>query len=265
MIPTITLSRVPCVALAMAGLALSACGEQTADTPPETDVPSSDASKTTQDSMAPLADQLHARYENYLASADEHKKQVYREGIEAVAASGVLDRATKTGDRAPAFTLPDHNEQAVTLESLLAEGPVVLVWYRGGWCPYCNLTLRAYHDAMPRINAAGATLVAVSPELPDQTRETVNKNGLDYVVLSDVNNTVAKEYGVVFSLTPEVHEIYNKAFGLDTHNGDPSGELPLAATYVIDTEGVVRYAFLDPDYTKRAEPADVLSALEALD
>lgn len=212
-----------------------------------------------------LAPQLAARYESYLASADEEKKAIYREGIEAVAESGVLERATGVGDTAPAFTLPNHDGEPIALESLLDEGPVVLVWYRGGWCPYCNLTLRAYHEALPRIQGAGATLVAISPELPDNTKETVASNGLDFIVLSDVNNTVAESYGVVFTLTPEVHEIYNNAFGLDEHNGDPSGKLPLAATYVIDREGIVRYAFLDADYTKRAEPADVLAALESLD
>ncbi len=211
-----------------------------------------------------LREQLKVRYDGYLASADDEKKRIYREGIEAVASSGVLERAKNVGDRAPDFTLPNADGDDARLSDLLADGPVVIVWYRGGWCPYCNLTLEAYHKALPEIEALGATLVAISPELPDRAVATMNQNDLDFLVLSDVGNRVAGEYGVVFTLTPQVHEIYNRAFGFDAHNGETTGELPLATTYVIDRDGVIRYAFLDPDYTKRAEPGDVVEALREL-
>lgn len=211
-----------------------------------------------------LRAELEARYANYLQTADDERKRVYAEGIAAVAESGVLERAKKTGDTAPNFALPDKDGETVELSLLLADGPVVLLWYRGGWCPYCNLTLRAYQQRLAEINGLGATLVAVSPELPDQTAATIEKDELGFVVLSDAGNAVAHDYGVVFSLTPEVHTIYNEAFGFDAHNGQDSGELPLAATYVIDRTGTIRYAFLDPDYTKRAEPDEVIAALERL-
>jgi len=211
-----------------------------------------------------LREQLNVRYEGYLASADDEKKRIYREGIEAVASSGVLERAKNIGDRAPDFTLPNADGDDARLRDLLAGGPVVIVWYRGGWCPYCNLTLEAYHKALPEIEAQGATLVAISPELPDRAVATMNQNELDFLVLSDVGNRVARDYGVVFTLTDQVHEIYNRAFGFDNHNGESTGELPLATTYVIDRDGVIRYAFLDPDYTKRAEPGEVVEALRAL-
>ena len=243
--------------MAAVGPLLGACEENTVSpNPPATPSVNNDAE--------PLAEVLGVRYEQYQRQADDETKRIYKAGIDAVAASGVLGRAVNTGDPAPSFTLPDADGGPVALADLLADGPVVLVWYRGGWCPYCNLTLRAFAEIVPRIRDAGATLVAISPELPDNTAETVKENGLDFVVLSDVGNEVAKTYGVVFGLTPEVHRKYNDAFGFDAHNGQDSGELPLAATYVIDRGGVVRFAFLDADYTKRAEPSDVLGALDAL-
>lgn len=212
----------------------------------------------------PLSEALGERRSQYQAKADDYTKRIYKEGIDAVASSGVLDRASKTGDTAPGFTLPDVDGEPVSLASLLEDGPVVLVWYRGGWCPYCNLTLRAFEQALPDITAAGGRLVAVSPELPDNTAETVKENGLEFTVLSDVGNIVAKQYGVVFTLTPEVHAKYDAAFGFDAHNGESTGELPLAATYVIDRDGTIRYAFLDADYTKRAEPSAVVEALRSI-
>mgnify|MGYP001795873953 CR=1 FL=1 len=215
-------------------------------------------------SPTPLAKTLNARYEQYQQNADDETKRIYKAGIDAVARSGVLEAAKNVGDAAPAFYLPDADGSNVALASLLEQGPVVLVWYRGGWCPYCNFTLRAFAEILPEIEAEGGQFVAVSPELPDKTAETVKENGLDFTVLSDVGNTVAESYGVVFSLTPEVHAKYNAAFGFDAHNGQDSGKLPLAATYVIGTDGLIRFAFLDADYTKRAEPAAVLSALRDL-
>lgn len=211
-----------------------------------------------------LSDVLDDRRAAYQAKADDETKRIYAAGIEAVAASGVLDRAINVGDAAPSFALPDASGVQVTLDGLLEDGPIVLVWYRGGWCPYCNLTLRAFNEKLPEIRQAGGQLVAISPELPDQTASTVGENGLGFTVLSDVGNEIAERFGVVFTLTPEVHAKYNAAFGFDAHNGQDSGKLPLAATYVIDRDGTVRYAFLDADYTMRAEPADVLSALKKL-
>ena len=244
----------------MAGLV--GCEEQTVSSTQSTASTSHNASDSEQ--SGPLSETLNARYEQYQQQADDETKRIYKAGIEAVAQSGVLERAKNQGDNAPAFTLPDADGKDVSLASLLAEGPIVLVWYRGGWCPYCNLTLRAFAEKVPEIAEAGGRLVAISPELPDNTAATVSKNGIDYTVLSDVGNKVAQEFGVVFSLTPEVHAKYNAAFNFDSHNGQDSGQLPLAATYVIDREGVIRYAFLDADYTKRAEPSEVVEALKAL-
>jgi len=212
----------------------------------------------------PLATELAAKKASFAERASDEIKTLYADGIQAVVDAGVIDQARKMGDDAPGFTLQNQEGTEVSLGSLLEDGPVVLMWYRGGWCPYCNLTLRAYQERLDEINAMGATLVALTPELPDKSLSTAEKEGLGFQVLSDVGNGVAREYGVVFELTEGVKANYERAFGLSQYNGDDSGELPLAATYVIGRDGVIRWAFLDADYRNRAEPADVIEALERL-
>lgn len=222
------------------------------------------ATVTQTSDQTPLREALEGRKAEFAAKASDDVKKLYQDGIDDVVRQGAVEAAKNVGDTAPAFELPNAVGETVSLASLRADGPVVLVWYRGGWCPYCNLTLRAFQEALPRISGLGATLVAVSPERPDNALSTKEKNELAFEVLTDAGNGVAREYGVVFDLTDGVHENYNANFKLDEWNGQDSGELPLAATYVIDREGVIRWAFLDADYRARAEPADVLAALEAI-
>ena len=194
----------------------------------------------------------------------EEKRKIYADGIKSVAASGVLENALNIGDKAPNFSLKNALGTSVLLYDELINGPVVLTWYRGGWCPYCNITLHYLQEKLPEIKEAGATLIAITPELPDNSLSTSEKNKLEFSVLSDVGNVVGKEYGVVYTLTDEVATIYEAGFGLSEGNGDDSNELPLAATYVIDTDAVIQYAFLDADYTERAEVTDIVEALHKL-
>ncbi|MEQ3665574.1 MULTISPECIES: peroxiredoxin-like family protein [unclassified Olleya] len=194
----------------------------------------------------------------------DEKKKIYADGISSVANSGVLDSALKVGDKAHNFTLKNALNESVTLYNELKNGPVVLTWYRGGWCPYCNITLHALQEKLPEFKKEGATLLALTPELPDNSLSTSEKNNLEFTVLSDLENTIGKAYGVVYTLTDDVATIYNAGFGLNKVNGDISNTLPLAATYVIDTNGIITYAFLDADYTQRAEPSEILSAVKQL-
>lgn len=214
-----------------------------------------------------LASRLKARADEGAKTADPAVRAEYARGIEAVAQSGILDSAKKAGDRAPDFTLTDADGEKVSLSQLLKDGPVVLTWYRGSWCPYCNIALRALQEKLPDFEKAGATLVALTPELPDKAGPNAEKLELDFEVLTDLNHQVAEDYGIVFRLTPTVRDLYKKHFDLTDFNGTKAGDdrLPLAATYVIDRDGVIRWAFLDADYRKRAEPADVVAAVEALD
>jgi len=194
----------------------------------------------------------------------EEKKKIYADGLTSVTESGVLDNALNVGSKASNFTLKNALGKSISLYDELENGPVVLTWYRGGWCPYCNITLHYLQEKLPEFQKAGATLIALTPELPDNSLSTAEKNSLKFSVLSDVGNVVGKEYGVVFTLTDEVAEMYESGFGLSKVNGDDSNELPLAATYVIDTDAVVQYAFLDADYRKRAEVSEILTAIKKL-
>jgi peroxiredoxin len=213
-----------------------------------------------------LQNQLDARAAKAAKNGDPAVRAEYAKGIEAVAASGILDQAKKVGDKAPNFTLKNATGKEVSLQALLKDGPVVLTWYRGGWCPYCNIAMSAMQQQLPDIQKAGAQLVALSPELPDKTLTTKEKNHLEFEVLSDLNHTVAKAYGILFELTPKVRELYKKNFNMIEFNGKEAGDgtLPLAATYIIDTDGTIQWAFLDADYRKRAEPGDIVEFLEEM-
>lgn len=182
-----------------------------------------------------------------------------------LANSGIIDRTLKVGDRIPAVTLPDATGQSFSVQAALEQGPVVLAFYRGGWCPYCNLELKALQAVLPDIQAAGAILIAIAPETPDNSLSTSEKNALTFAVLSDVGNKVSREFGLVFQLPEALRPIY-KGFGIDieAYNGDPTFELPVPATYVVAPSGEIVYAFADADYTKRAEPADVVAALQQI-
>ena len=178
--------------------------------------------------------------------------------------SGVIAKtALKVGDRAPAIVLENATGATVDVGTLLKKGPVIVTFYRGGWCPYCNLELKAYQEILPQIVAAGASLVAISPEKPDDTVSTAEKNALTFEVLSDVGQKVGRVFGLVYEFTDELKSAYH-GFNLDipARNGTP-GEwaLPVSATYVIDHDGSIVYANTDPDYRDRADPRDVLAVL----
>lgn len=183
---------------------------------------------------------------------------------EAVAtAESAAAGALGAGDFAPPFALPDARGTEVRLEEALRQGPVVLTFYRGTWCPYCNQSLQAFQEALPLIEAAGAQLLAVSPQTPEGSAEMEQAQSLTFPVLSDVRNEVSRDYGLVFSVSDEVRRRYAVS-GIDLAriNGTDAWELPVPATYVIDTEGTIRYAFVEADYTQRASPREVVEALQ---
>ena len=172
----------------------------------------------------------------------------------------------KVGDRAPGFGLIDARGERVTLEGLLENGPVVLTFYRGAWCPYCNLQLRGLAQSLPTIQAAGGQLVAVTPQTPDKSLEQVKKDGFPFEILSDLDSSVMRAYGLYFKVPDAVSDVYRRNFKLDLaeYNGAGRYVLPVPATYVIDRAGIVRFAFADTDYRKRAEPAAIVEALKGL-
>ena len=191
--------------------------------------------------------------------------QIMTNATEELIKSGIAEQAPKTGDSLANFELYNQLGEKRSLSELTQSGPVVVTFYRGGWCPYCNLELRAYQAVLNDIQAAGATLVAISPELPDESLSTKEKNELEFEVLTDTNSNYAKELGLIFNLPEELRSIYLN-FGIDVqkHNGENQFDLPLAATFVIDTNGIIVSAFVDADYTKRKEPAEVVKELKSL-
>ncbi|MGW1870870.1 peroxiredoxin-like family protein [Streptomyces mauvecolor] len=194
----------------------------------------------------------------------ELREIMIRAGQE-LADSGQADRALSVGAQAPHFSLPSATGRTITLADLLTKGPAVLTFYRGAWCPYCNIALRTLQQHHNEITARGAQLVAVSPQVPDESLSLTEKHALAFPVLSDLGSDTAKRYGLAFDLTDELAVVYDKfGFDLQRVNGDHPRTLPLPATYVIDHDGTVRWAFVDTDYTTRAEPSDILAALDTL-
>ena len=183
---------------------------------------------------------------------------------EELIAQHIKDNALQISQKVENFSLTNHNGENIELADLLKKGPVIISFYRGGWCPYCNLELKALNDYLPQFKTQSAQLVAISPQLPDETLSTAQKNDLEFDVLCDVSNKVAEQFGLLFTLDERIQALYTQ-FGIDFEHyyGDKSFKLPLPATYVINQEGVITYAFLSEDYTLRAEPIDVMTALES--
>lgn len=186
--------------------------------------------------------------------------------IENLRTSGILDRSAKAGDLFPATAnLLDQHGRAFNLAALVADKPLIVTFYRGGWCPYCNLELRAYQALLADIRGEGAELVAVSPELPDNALTTSEKNDLSYTVLSDVGGELAAALGIRFTLSDAVRPFYEKGgHALPDRHGDGAWTLPIPATFVIDRGGRIAGAFIEPDYRKRLDPRQALSALRDL-
>ncbi len=212
-----------------------------------------------------LRDELTALYEEGRRVWPAEARAIIEANSAELAATGMDRDALGAGDRAPGFTLPSATGSRVALDELLAGGPVVLTFYRGAWCPYCNLALRALQQHHEAIRARGAALVAVSPQVPDESLSLAEKHELSFEVLSDIGSVVAKQYGIAFDLSGELAALYGQiGFDLQRVNGGHARTLPLPATFVIEADGVIRWAFMDTDYTKRAEPDDILAALDAL-
>ncbi|MBA2401563.1 MAG: AhpC/TSA family protein [Bradyrhizobium sp.] len=211
-----------------------------------------------------LSEQLDEFLAGWKQRVPLERQAVMERHIAHLKATGFGESAKQVGQQAPAIVLPDAQGKAFDVATLLANGPVIVTFYRGGWCPYCNLELKAYQDVLSRIVAAGANLVAISPEKPDDTLSTTEKNALTFPVLSDVGQTVGKAFGLVYAFTDELRSAYD-GFKLDipSKNGAPEDwSLPLSATYVIGPDGLILFADTSVDYRRRTDPLDVLAVLE---
>ncbi len=217
------------------------------------------------DRQPTLAEQTEQALQEFVSGLPKDTQNTVSGSFERLLASDVAKDAIAIGDAAPDLTLPNAKGGTLQLAELLKRGPVVLSFYRGGWCPFCNLEFKALQDRLPEMKALGATLIGISPETPDNSLSTMEKHQLQFDVLSDVGNKVARDYGLVMTLDEKMRPLYSE-WGIDlpASNGDDSFELPVPATYVINTNGVVRAAHVDKDYTKRMEPEDIIAALREL-
>jgi peroxiredoxin len=179
--------------------------------------------------------------------------------------SAQAQRAKKAGDAAPEFTLRDLDGKPVSSRDLLDSGPLVISFYRGVWCPYCNLELQALQSALPDIAARGASLIAISPQTAPNSRKSQRDNKLSFPILSDTRSEVADAFGIRFALPHYLVALY-KSFknDLPTFNDDPAWVLPMSARYVIGTGGVIAYSEVNPDYTQRPDPSELLPVLDRL-
>lgn len=212
-----------------------------------------------------LRDELEQQLAKFRQRASGELIETIQAGVDELIDSGIARRAAGEGDMAPVFALPNALGTRVELSALLAAGPVVVTFYRGGWCPYCNLQLRAYQRVLPELRALGATLVAISPEPPDASLSMREKNALEFEVLSDIEAKAAKAYGVLFDLSDALREAYvGMGKDLSQINADGAWHLPIPATYVIAPNGRIRLAYVDPEYRNRLEPAEILAAVRAM-
>lgn len=188
---------------------------------------------------------------------------VMKRATAELVATGQADRALKVGDRAPVFTLDDPDGNPVSSTDLLAKGPLVLSFYRGVWCPYCNMELQALEEALPAFRGLGANLVAISPQIKANSRKSVRQNKLSFPILSDVKGDVGAQFGLRFNLPDYLIDLY-KGFGnnLPVFNDDPSWTLPMPARFVIGQDGIILYAEVNPDYTQRPDPTELLPVLQ---
>lgn len=181
---------------------------------------------------------------------------------EELVKSGLDGRALKAGDYAPAFELPDGDGMLWRSEDLLRSGPMVIVFYRGRWCAYCNAHLSALQEIHPKLAEAGASLVAISPQTQKHSYMTRDMHKLRFPVLSDQGNHVARKFGLVYRLSPEMQTMYESIMTkLPGYNGDQSWELPLAATYVVQPDGKISWSKVDADWRHRPEPEELLQVV----
>ncbi|OJJ21282.1 hypothetical protein BKI52_12020 [marine bacterium AO1-C] len=197
-----------------------------------------------------------------------HKLQdIVDEGfINDIRDSGKLAKVPQIGELAPSFNLPDETNRLVSSISLLEKGPLIISFFRGDWCAFCNLELRALQRSLAEFQKFGASLVGISPQTVSYAHMMGDRRNVEYQVLSDAGNKIADNYGLMFTMPDELRNAY-KAFGVDIaqiNNNPSSADVPVPATFVVNTDGLVSYRFVDADYTKRAEPSEIIANLMAI-
>jgi len=199
---------------------------------------------------------------NFAKGAPKEVQALMQSALEELVASKTGEGVLKVGDQFPTFKLKNKDRNDKSFDELFGDQEhLIISFYRGGWCPYCNLELKALQDNLEAFKATGANLVAITSERPDHSSETANKNDLKFEVLTDEGSALSKKLGIAFELPDSIKPLYEK-FGLDIvkHNGDYTLQVP--ATLVVNKSGQILFSFLDVDYTKRLDPAEILNFLK---
>ncbi|MGB6385413.1 MAG: peroxiredoxin-like family protein [Terriglobales bacterium] len=187
---------------------------------------------------------------------------VHLRTVAGLKAQGLAANSLKVGAQAPSFELPDHNGRVISSANLLATGRLVVLFIRGRWCPFCVGQMEAMSSIAAKIVAAGASLVAVSPQTERQAFLMHDQHKLVFPLLVDAHNQLARQFGLVYRVPEEQQALYSRTFvNLPFANGDSSWELPIPATFVIDRDGMILFASAHEDYTDRPEPLDILAAV----
>jgi len=214
--------------------------------------------------MSRLVDSIKEYQVGFRKKAPKEIQEIMLQATKKLENLHISKNALKVHEKAKAFTLPSAVGKNVSLDDVLDKNDFAIVsFYRGAWCAYCNLELKALQERNEEFKAWGAQLIAISPQTPDASLSTQEKHDLKFEVLSDANNTVAKSYGLVFSLAEELRPIY-LSFGINipASNEEDSYELPMPATYVINKNKEIIFSFINEDYTKRCEPQDIIDAIK---
>ena len=214
--------------------------------------------------LRPLREQFAERKELIDKNVPEEARAIHSRVAAELKQSGIVDRALSVGSRAPQFELLDHNGRVIRSTDLLSKSRMVICFFRGRWCPFCVGQLEAMNQILENILREGATLVAVSPQTVKQSFFMADQHKLRFPLLSDSGNQVARQFGLVYRVPEDQQAIFRRSFiNLPLANGDESWESPIPATYVVEQDGQLTYASVDPDYTARPEPAEIVQHLKA--
>lgn len=200
-----------------------------------------------------------------IAGFSDADREAYGQLVDWLRQTDVASRALQVGDKAPDFLLPDEDGRLHSSEHLRRQGPLVVSFYRGGWCDFCGAELRALQAVKAEFDSLKASLVVVSPDTRDLPRQLKAQLNLDLTMLADVDHGVSIAYGILFRVPDETRAHYAKlGYNFGDRHGSTEWMLPMPATYVIDQDGAVRGAFIEPDFTIRQEPSDILATLRQL-
>ena len=212
-----------------------------------------------------LTNSLNELREEGASRLSDEMRVLFRQSMQDIAALNIVSSSLKKGDSAPEFELFSASEKKISLSTLLRDGPVVISFYRGAWCRYCNQELISLQENLDEVNALKSSLLGISPQLPSFTREMVKETKITYELLHDKKNAVAKQFGVAYSFPDSTRELHERLeVDVLSFTGDDEPELPIPATFIVDQDRIIRFAFVDSDYTRRADPIDIITVLRRI-